>query len=368
MNYYNRFRSLTLCALGLLAIAGCNPEQKVVARINGENLPEEEFNQRTQLVTQVDPRFKDAGGMTLANMITDKVTEQLAVKDKAVPDTELVRLFTDYQLKTEPQQADALKRGVTNRADLERQTKFGMLLIAIGTNGDKPNDAEVQKSLNDKTFMETWAKKSLYHVRLLPVPTEAQAKSILTAVSKSADFAGELAKYPGIQPNQIQAVSSERVLPAQQLPPALKLALDSIKGTGYTPAPVPFQTPGQNPAKPQTIYIVAQLINKETFDVPPKLVRYQVEQNVLMQSHPDFRAHYAQQLNDYLKTADIHVSIKRYEPVVASIRDLFESQSSGMTSPAGGPQAMPNPHGASSSAPRSMQQNAPPTGGSPAPR
>src|SRR5437763_795137 len=81
LNCNQRLGALALCSLAVLAMAGCQPQQKIVATVNSTTIGEDDYVDRLQTASQLVPQL-DAGGTTLIYMIREELTHQLTKRNK----------------------------------------------------------------------------------------------------------------------------------------------------------------------------------------------------------------------------------------------------------------------------------------------
>src|SRR6185295_10801427 len=112
-------------------------------------------------------------------------------------------------------------------------------------------------------------------------------------------------------------------------PPELIKALEALGKGPFTPEKGVFtntavaitQPNPTNPTAPgNTIYLIAQLIGKQTEEKPPlDKIRIFLEQRVLQQKFPQWQMHSQQKVGEYTKGAQIQINIDRYKPLLESM-------------------------------------------------
>lgn len=344
MNSIVRLRGAAIVIAGLVVLAGCGPQEKIVAEINDDTIKEEDYNKRVQMVTAIPETLTtDAGGMTIINMVRDKLTEQLAKKYHAVPSDETVSAAADYQSRMDPMTNAGIAAGKLTLDDLKRQKKFELEAFGVGTNGDRPSEQDL-----DKTFEEYKSKpdlriKASYTVKILRVPDALTGARAIAVLKQSGDFKDAAQKVLGLSPLDSVGAAKEQTLLADQCPPELKQALDSLKPNEITPIAVEMNVRNpQQPTSSQTMYAVAQLKSKAAEHVLSKTeVRFLLEPVVLQKTHPDWKEHYRMELADYTRKSKIRIAIPRYDGLVDTfVRPLASAGATTRPQPApGAPQS-----------------------------
>jgi hypothetical protein len=318
---------------GLLLLAGCQPQRKIVAEVNNESITDEDFYSHVETVTEIPAELNtDAGGLTMLNMIRDRLTEQLARKYNAVPSDETVSSVMQYEQRMIPNTRAALAAGKVTLEDLKRQSRFQLEQFGIGTNGDKPNDLDMAKAYDEYKGKPAFLQKSAYTIKILRVPDDATGKRVIADLKQTGDFKGAAQKVLNAPPAVAASAGKEQVLDADQVPPDLKQELDKLKPNEITPEPVAVKIPNpQQPMVTQTMYFVAQLKGKEGERVLTKdEVRFLLARIVLEKTHPDWQVHYQKELADFTRKSQIRVALQRYENIVDTyVRPLAEAEASG---------------------------------------
>jgi hypothetical protein len=316
LNSIVRLRGAAIAIAGLFVMAGCGPQEKIVAEVNDDTIKEDEYNSRVQMVTAIPETIAtDAGGMTVINMVRDKLTEQLAKNYHAVPLDETVTAAADYQARMDPMTSAGLAAGKLTREDLKRQKKFELEAFGIGTNGDKPNEQDVDKAFEDLRNKPDIRIKPSYLIKILRVPDAGIGSRAITELKQSGDFKSVAQKVLGLSALDALGAGKEQTLSAEQCPPELRQALDALKPNEITPTTVEMKISNpQQPASSQTMYAVAQLKSKEPERILSKAeVRFLLVPVVLQKTHPDWKDHYRMELGNYTRKSKIRIAIPRYE-------------------------------------------------------
>lgn len=330
MTSYNLRPHRLLTAAGVLialvALPGCQGH-KVVARVQGEAINEEDYNLRLRHVSQIDfgrlqppnspPVKLDAGGVALVIMIQDRLLEKLATEKKVLPSDAEIASTLQYIRDKNIQNIQAkLKSGAISLEEYKRAFRAQMIQVGLGTNGDRVEDKDLQDLF--KTRAAELAIPEMWTIRFVPANSETAAIETLGRLKASGDFKGEAQKIqapPGTGEEIVVNADDPR------LPAPLKDALKSLKDGQFANAPVviPAQpaAPGQPP--PQTSYLIVQLLKKAaaraaTFDEVKLLLR----QQKLSETHQQWQQHATEVVNDYNRAANIEVSIEEYKPLVAT--------------------------------------------------
>jgi len=322
LNPILRLGAIALAAAGLFVLAGCDAHPKtLVAEVNQDTIDADEYNARVQGVTSIPEALStDAGGVTLINMIRDRLTDQLAKKVNAVPAPEVIEQATEYQMRVDPATGGQIAGGKLTRDDLRRQKKFELEAFGIGTNGDKPTEQDIDKAYEEYKDKPDFKVKASYTIRLLRVPDDLVGRKVIADLQKTGDFKAAALKYLGMTPQDAATLAKDQTLFADQMPAEMRSALNSLKPNEITPAPVMLKIANpQQPLAPQLVYIVAQLKSKEIERVMDKAsVRFLLIPIVLQKTHPQWKEHYKKEIADFTRSSQIHVGLQKYEPLVDS--------------------------------------------------
>lgn len=298
-----------------MTLPGCQG-RKVVARVNSETINEDDFTNRALRVTSLNPQAGlDAGGMTLVNMVKESLLQQLA-KNKGITVTDdQVGQYVAGIEKLQPQILEGVRSGKITQEDLTREYRMEMLLFGIGTDNAKADQKELQAAY-DRHQAEL-SLKGTYTIRLLPLQDPAKADLALAELKKSGDFK-KAAAAAGLPPEVAATVGKETAVPANQAPPPLRAALDTLKPTDFVAKPIPLQ----NTQTGQQFYIVAQLVDKTkdhvlTLDESRALV----ERFALADKFPQWGQHADSAMNDFITQSkdNIQINIDRYK----GLKDQF---------------------------------------------
>ncbi len=366
MNSIVRLGASAAAFAGVALLAGCNTSDKVtVAEVNQETITSEEYYPRVMSVTTIPDGFNtDAGGLTMINMIREKLVDQLARKRNALPTADTVSAAVEYQIRMDPNAFNAIMAGKLSRDDLQRQKKFELEAFNIGTESAKATDQDIDKAFEENKDKPDFRVKANYTVKILQVPDDATGRTIVAELKKTADFKAVAQK--SLKMSEIDATNSstERRYLAEQLPPELRQALDKLKPNEITPMPVGIKNSNpQQPLAAQFVYAVAQLKSRETEHMLNKSdLKFLLSPLVLQKTHTDWKEHYRKELADFTNKSKIRVSLAKYEPLVGTvIRPLATMEASGH--PPVGMQAPPSGAQPSGAPPSGAQPSgAPPSG------
>jgi len=382
--------SPALCAglLALLLLPGCQGH-KVIARVNGDPVLEEEYNDRLQHVSAADLSQStpglDAGGNVLVTMIQEKLLDQLAAKNHVVPSDEWLRTLESFRKRMDPRTAFDLAGGLENETSFLNSLKQQREAIGIGTDGAHVEQADVQQEYNKQK--SGFVYPEMFTANVLPTPTQAQAQQAYDVLKRTGDFTAAMQTLGTTQPsgtprpfiivdsptnNQAYLVASAD--PSQSplpLPADFLTAMRSLSPGQSLMKSVTLSRPtaSGSPAASQTFYFVVKLLSKQPSS-PVSLAEATpaLELSVLTQRYPNWRQHYLQQLVDFTHSSSIQINITRYHPLLTYIQTMQQqnlaSVISSQMNPATAPGAAAPAPGGGSAAP---QTGAPPPGRATAP-
>ena len=333
MSYFRIRRAPAYLALAATAavlplLLGCQP-QTIIARVNDKPVTEQEFITAVQKVRQTsfqnqDPKM-DAGGLALENKIQGILVDECAAEPalKAVPsDDTLKAYFTQVQRKY-PNITNEIKSHSVDQEDVINQIKTTMEMLAIGTDGAKPDDKELQAEYDKHIADHALDYPALYTIRLLLAENREQANTALDEIKKTGDF-HHAADMMGISPEQAATMIRATVYTGEQLPPPTIKVLDTLTPNSYTPEPIEFTVPA-NPNNPQATpptprYMIAQLIEKVPASVPKLAsIKELVTQMALQEKYPQWGLHAAGRVAEFTEKANIQIMVDRYKPMLAEI-------------------------------------------------
>lgn len=364
--FSTRFSVLAFGLLTAVLLTGCEG-QKIVARVNTVPITEEQFFKRTVRVTPNElPQNAnlDAGSVTLINMVVEKITEQYAADKNMLPSKDEVNRTVEYLRKSRPAVRAALKSGRIDQDDIVRVVRTVMLNVAIGTNGAGADKAKLE-ALYKQRVAELTVPES-YIVLMLPVTDEATGNKVLEELKRNPSDFYTAARVAGIPPMVATTAGQETPLPLKNLDAATKAELEKIKPGAFCEKPlkITFTSP------PQTVTAVLKMVGKEK-EYTPTLddVKFQLTQEVVTQTQPQWQQFMNQQLAEATKKADIQINIERYKYLADIIRAQAEQNAQGamptMTPPtSGGTAAPPSGTPPPSSGGASSSSGAPPPTGS----
>jgi hypothetical protein len=359
--------SLTACAaLGLALLSGCD-NQKVIARVKDQAITEKQIAERALRLTATDLQSVgnlDAGGAALLSTIREKLSDIYCSEKGYQPAKEEVDKYVAYVRRRNPPLDAALQEGKIDPADLQREQKFLMQEVAIGTDGAKVTKEELQKEYNDtKTLLSV---PKFYVIRLLPLPDAAAmppgvtADKVLAELKNSGDWRTAAAKL-GMPPQQAITSDQKRFLSQAAFDAATAAELDKLTPGKFTDKPIKiqFNSDPANPQAGQSAMIIGQMDSVIPAYTPTlDEVTFVLTQRILARKFQDFERHKNQVIAEYTSKANIQINSKRYEPLL----DVFRLQAQLNAAP---PTGTPMIQGG---APQGGAATAPPSGGTtPAP-
>jgi hypothetical protein len=215
----------------------------------------------------------------------------------------------------------AISSGKTSREELRRQKKFELEAFGIGTNGDKPSEADLAKAYDEYKSKPDFRARASYTVKILQVPDENTGKTLLAELKRTGDFKGIAQKALGLSAADAANAGKEQTLLGDQLRPELRQALDALKPNEFTPQPVGIKiVDPQQPLNSRMVYAIAQLKRKEAeHTLTRSEVRFLLAPLVLQKTHPDWKEHYRLELAEFTKNSEIRIALQKYE----GLRDIY---------------------------------------------
>lgn len=333
-----------LCAgcLTLILLSGCQGH-KVIARVNGDPILEEEYSDRLQRVNATDLSQNtpglDAGGNVLVTMIQEKLLDQLAAKDHVVPTDEWLRTLESFRKHMDPRVVIELNGGPDNDARYIEGLKQQREMIGIGTDGARVEATDLQTEYNKQKSQLVYPE--MFMVNWLPAPTQAQAQQAYDALKRTGDFNAAiqaLGQSPPAGPPRTVVIAdspannqSFLVVSSDPRQSPLPLPADFLKELRSLPVgqslmkPVTLNlsiTQGAPPT-PRTLYFVVKLLSKQASS-PATLAEATpaLEMSIITQRLPDWQRHYYQQMADFTHSSSIQINITRYRPILAYIQTM----------------------------------------------
>jgi hypothetical protein len=342
----NLARPITaVCASLLLPIlCGCQGH-KIIARINGESINDDQYLSRLERVVpqEFDPLVKtnraglniDAGAVALVSILREKAVDLLAKQKNVVPTSETVESIFNYQRQADPNIAAMMKTTPGLEEDIRRNIRIQSEALGIGTDGAQVDAKELNDAFNAQKNSPTASDRldipERIGLRVLRVKDADDGLLTLNRLKASGDFAAEAAREGDGPPVD----GSERIFPTSEIQkqlPSLYEALKSVKPGTFAPAPLPIINGATS------FLAVVEVTHKEpTHIVTLDEVRSVLTQRLLQKKFPQWQLHFIQTLNDFLrKDATIEIDIDRYKPLIqAFFKTLIEPVSAPQTAPPG---------------------------------
>jgi hypothetical protein len=352
--YRNLARPIAaLCATLILPVLyGCQGH-RIVARLNGEAVNDDQYLDRLERV--VPQEFEqlaqanttnmplDAGAIAMVTTLREKALEIVAKNKNAVPTSEAVDQIYHYDLLLDPSIDAALKMNTLTPDDIKKNIRIAIEAVGIGTDGAKVDPKELDDAFKAAKTSPLPADKldipERYGLKLLGVKNLDDGQVVLGRLKATGDFKTE-AQQEGVK---APFDGSEHVFAATQIQaqlPVLYDALKTLKPGQFAPAPLTLS--GSGPNGQQTFYAVVQKTKEiPAHEVTLPEVSAELTQRVLKKKFPQWQQHFVQSLNDFLrdKNTIIEVDIDRYKALVpAFLKTAPEATSSqsGMTGAQGG--------------------------------
>lgn len=203
---------LALVAALAFGVVGCNSDENVAARVNGDEISLTELNQQVdQLKKQYPNMFEGADGegrlldfkqRLLDNLINQKLVEQ-AAEDKGieVTDADVEKQIEQLKagFKDDAQFQQALKSAGLDEEGLQKQVREQLLtqklIEALTKDTEKITEAEIKEYFEaNKSQFEQKAATRASHILFKP-EDEATAKQVLAELQAGGDFAAAAKKY-----------------------------------------------------------------------------------------------------------------------------------------------------------------------------
>ena len=298
MNSIVRLAAGAAAIASLALFAGCSPQKTFVAEVGGEEIPADDYYKRALTVDTIPQQLvgvTDAGGVAMLNMVSAALTDELARKRNVVPSEALVNAVVDYQMRTDPITSAQIAAGRRTRDDVVRENKYNLEAIAIGTDGEKPSEQDINKAVAEYKDNPEYKIHASYTVKYLPVPDDTIGRQVITMLKQTGDFGAAAQKFLGARASQVANLGKEQKLMADQIPAELRAALDKLQPNEITPEPVGFNQNPNQPLASTIVYVVAQLKSKEAErPLPASELRLLLVPVLLQKSHPDWKNHYRQ--------------------------------------------------------------------------
>ena len=349
MYHLSRFPKRGMAALSamvaLAALSGCQ-NHKIIARVNGAAINDEEYDPAVSRVNEPELHGlaqlgvqTDAGGAGLAILIKEKLLDALAKEKNAAPSEDSVNRFVQYLTRTNPAVSTAIETGQINKEDLPRLIREQLIQVALGSNNAIVPEEDLKKEFE--------ANKALYNypeivgLKAVPVPSATEGIQLINQIKATGDFAGAAAK---LNPQAAQQAGKTAYITTDKMPPALKTAIDALKEGQIAPAPI--ELPNQQ-GGPSTNIVVQLVRRMPKGDAAFADAREAVRQRKLQQTQPQLMQHSQEVINEYNQKANVEVFIDRYKAVVKAALTPPPAPPMGMGAPgmSGQPPTAPAPGG-----------------------
>jgi hypothetical protein len=143
-----------LCATLLLPLlTGCQGH-RIIARINGDAITDEQYLARVERV--VPQEFQqlaqgniaqinlDAGAVALVTTLREKAIDILAKNKNVVPSSDTIDQIYKYDMLADPNLPAAIKNNTITEDELKKSIRLSSELLGIGTDGAKVDPKEVE--------------------------------------------------------------------------------------------------------------------------------------------------------------------------------------------------------------------------------
>jgi hypothetical protein len=327
----------------LPALYGCQGH-KIVARINGDTITDEQYSNRLERVVpqefqpmmQTAPGMSiDAGAVALVTAIRERSVDILAKQKNAMASNETVDALFKYQELANPNLANLIKNGTVQEEEVKHNLRIQTEAVGIGTDGAQVDAKELTDAFNlaknSPNPVDKLDISEKYGMRLLRVKDETDGLLVLGRLKASGDWSEE-ARKEGDQ-KQLDGTDQTFPVPDLQRLPALYDVIKTLSPGQFAPAPITLTVPQQSGT--QSFTVVAQLTKKiPAHQVTLDEVRAELTARLLQKKFPQWQQHFVQTLNDFLRSKDtnIEIDIERYRPLVTA---FFKTPPEPMVAPGG---------------------------------
>ncbi len=359
----------------VLVVAGCNSggspgsgSGTVVVSVNGENITEQQFVEKTQNVTAFNlaPALEQQGGVpgragefALQTLIGDMILSQTAKEKKVIPTDEQITKYIAFAKKYQqnPQATmvnpDPFRDEKGWHEDVRRVLTYRALIMS---NTKMPED-ELKKEY--EKFRGQLKEQNTYHLRLVDTRTEAKAKQALAAINSGVAFETVALKHSedpvsGPRSGDVGTVPEEYL---RNLVPGILAVVQKMKPKDIHKAIIKQELteagPGGQPSGTKTMhYYLVQLVERTEGKTPTfEESRFVLENARLLQKEPGAFEKARQEIRRNTERADVKVNMARYKDLPQRIKQAAQASTvapGGPPGPAPGtmpgqPPAMPRP-------------------------
>lgn len=191
------FRFVSLGLLVASAIAGAQVDPaRTVAVVNGVEIKGDEYYRRMEYLPGIGKMVGNSfasfppGFLTLEQLITEKLIQQLAKEKGVFPTDQEVKDEIAFALQVDPKTLEDWKASGQTEAEFDALTRYNLCQFKLTTRGVNVTDSEIDKFYKDNIVLFTVAK--ILTLRVIAVQTEEQAKAVdadLKGGKKFADVA-----------------------------------------------------------------------------------------------------------------------------------------------------------------------------------
>lgn len=321
-------KRFVLCTLGLAiafsALAGCGGK-KVAARVNKDNITEDEFYQRVKDVdvAQLAPALQGqgpsrAGEYAMQNLIYEKLMLQFADTKKVTVSDADVNAYVEFAKKypQDPMVTWIAPDPFRTEDDWKRDGRIALLTRKMAFAPLKITDKEIQNIYESKKAALTPPDK--YHLRVIIVRSVAKAELCLASLKKGVAFETVALKESEDQTTRSKS-GDVGMIPAKVNNPILQPTVDAarkLKPGEYTTSPVKVKISEPN-GQSLTAYTLAQLVDIAP-GVTPRLetVRWICEVEVASAKDPGAFQRVQTDIREFKDKADIQINMKPYQDLM----------------------------------------------------
>jgi len=331
----------------------------VVVSVNGEDITEKEFMEKTQNVTAFNlaPALEQQGGVpgragefALQTLIGDMILFQTAKEKKLIPTDEQITKYIAFAKKYQqnPQATmvnpDPFRDENGWREDVRRVLTYRALIMS---NTKMPED-ELKKEY--EKFRSQLKEQNTYHLRLVDTRTEAKAKEALAALNSGVAFETVALKHSedpvsGPRSGDVGTVPEQYLT---NLVPGILAVVKKLKPNEYHKGVIKQELTeagptGQPSAKKTVHYYLVQLVERTEGKTPTfEESRFVLENARLLQKEPGAFDKARQEIRRNTEKADVKVNMARYKDLPQRIKQAAQAPTVAPGDPPGpAPGAMP---------------------------